>query len=340
MSLKVPSGIVSLRDIDVNPPNSSPGESSLPNSAGSAGTVVIRDDVPSTHINPFTPGPKKKNAVKDIFSPMALERMFEPPSPPIAPVTHNPSLSAQPNAPFQPSRLSQVHVAPSTTSADNSNLYGSEQDEIVATDLPNMVSFDGRKPSLNCQFTFAVARQTPNTPHLITPSGLPQAESTPIPTHRPSNLAVPPTDPRLRLFQFQYDTFTRDHLSAMVDSIAINSPSISNPDHLPSPYGQSPVTESSTAGGSTDLRSAKRVKLSPNSDVSTNTSGVGVLVQQPQRRTDWVGESKSLMAQIKEGARNFSTASTVATHKPPSRSPEGQAHDRLPSSTRHQYSRE
>lgn len=30
-------------------------------------------------------------------------------------------------------------------------------------------------------------------------------------------------DPRLKLFQFQYDTFTRDHLSALVDSIAVGS---------------------------------------------------------------------------------------------------------------------
>ncbi|QRW06729.1 Septation initiation network scaffold protein cdc11 [Ceratobasidium sp. AG-Ba] len=32
-----------------------------------------------------------------------------------------------------------------------------------------------------------------------------------------------PRDPRLKLFQFHYDTFTRDHLSALVDSIAVGS---------------------------------------------------------------------------------------------------------------------
>jgi hypothetical protein len=42
--------------------------------------------------------------------------------------------------------------------------------------------------------------------------------------HRtPSPSMLPPRDPRLKLFQFHYDTFTRDHLSALVDSIAVGS---------------------------------------------------------------------------------------------------------------------
>lgn len=39
----------------------------------------------------------------------------------------------------------------------------------------------------------------------------------------PSPNQLPPRDPRLKLFQFHYDTFTRDHLSALVDSIAVGS---------------------------------------------------------------------------------------------------------------------
>ncbi|KAF8479459.1 hypothetical protein JB92DRAFT_2822519 [Gautieria morchelliformis] len=39
---------------------------------------------------------------------------------------------------------------------------------------------------------------------------------------------APPTDPRLRLFQFQIDTFTREHLSTMVNSIAVHAPSDSS----------------------------------------------------------------------------------------------------------------
>ncbi|KAG9102979.1 hypothetical protein FRC07_010111, partial [Ceratobasidium sp. 392] len=39
----------------------------------------------------------------------------------------------------------------------------------------------------------------------------------------PSPNFLPPRDPRLKLFHFHYDTFTRDHLSALVDSIAVGS---------------------------------------------------------------------------------------------------------------------
>lgn len=337
LSLTAPRGTLQLRDFD---PVSSdkPGESSSTEPTEPIGTFVIRHDAPTTHINPMTPG-AKKNAHKDFFSPMALERMFEPPSPPKPSILHVPLASNPTNAPFQPSRLSQVHLANSSLSPQNSALDDCAReprrsDEIVETDMPNMISFDGRKPSLNCQFTFAVARQTPPQPqpHFITPSGLPQAESTPLPTHPPSS-TIPATDPRLRLFQFQYDTFTRDHLSAMVDSIAINSPSISNPDHfpgsLPSPSGLSPVTDPHTTGGSSDFRSAKRIKLSPVSDFFSDGDGINPVGRRPKARTDWVGESKSLMAQIKE-ARDFSTISSVTTTKRPGQVFDGQPHDRLP----------
>lgn len=335
LSLRAPKGTVQLRNVDVQSPDR-PGDSSFLQSVQPAGTFVIRDDVPTTHFNPITPGQKKKNAVKDFFSPMALERMFEPPSPPKLSI-YVPPASNPTNAPFQPSRLSQVHLADSSHSPHNSSLVDCTRkpirsDEIVETDMPNMISFDGRKPSLNCQFTFAVARQTPTPPHLISPSGAPQAQSTPLPSYPPSAI-VPATDPRLRLFQFQYDTFTRDHLSAMVDSIAINSPSISNPDHfpgsLPSPFGHSPVTETHTTGDSSDIRSAKRIKLSPVSDFFGDGDGSRHVLQRPKKRTDWVGESKSLMAQIKE-ARDFSGLSSVTAANPPSQSSGGQQHDRLP----------
>lgn len=329
-----PRGTIQLRDFG-SVSSARPAEPSFAQPTEPVGTFVIRHDAPTNHFNPMTPG-AKKNAVKGFFSPMALERMFEPPSPPKTSTLHVPLASKPTNAPFQPSRLSQVHLATSSLSSHNSALDDCAQgpqrnDEIVETDMPNMISFDGRKPSLNCQFTFAMARQTPSRPpNLIKPSGLPQAESTPLPTH-PTSPIVPVSDPRLRLFQFQYDTFTRDHLSAMVDSIAINSPSISNPDHfprsLPSPFGLSPVTDPHTTGSSSDLRSAIRIKLSPITDFFPDGDGSSPTVQRPKARTDWVGESKSLMAQIKE-ARDFSTTSSVTTTKPPVL--EGQPHDRLP----------
>ncbi|KAF7327773.1 hypothetical protein MKEN_00357000 [Mycena kentingensis (nom. inval.)] len=99
-------------------------------------------------------------------------------------------------------------------------------DEIVETDLPAMVSFHGRRASLDCKFIFSAPRQLDPKPTL----SFPQAQSTPTPPFAPNNAAAeiaaaapPSTDPRLRLFQFQYDTFTRDHLSALADSIAVNA---------------------------------------------------------------------------------------------------------------------
>ncbi|KAI0029478.1 hypothetical protein K488DRAFT_80141 [Vararia minispora EC-137] len=258
-----------------------------PGSPHRIGTVLVREDAPGPDLS-RTPAAAKKGAMKNFFSPLALERMFEPPSPP-KPTTS--SHSQNPAAPSVPSRLSQVH--------------GAE-------------SFSGLRPSMDCQFTFAVPHLTPNG--AITPPGYPQAESTPVAAH-----AIPPTtpatDPRLRLFQFQYDTFTRDHLSAMVDSIAVNSPSLSNTGNLTnrhsSPFGLSRVTES-TATSSSDVRSAKRVKLSPMSDFTGEGEGARAIVKRDTLRKDYVGESKSLMAQIRQ-ARDFSTISTVASRSGASR---------------------
>ena len=62
-----------------------------PYPGSSVGTFLVRDDVAQSPILPQTPGRKKKNVfMKDFFSPLALERMFEPPSPP--PSTPSPPL--------------------------------------------------------------------------------------------------------------------------------------------------------------------------------------------------------------------------------------------------------
>src|SRR5438132_728975 len=78
--------------------------------------------------------------------------------------------------------------------------------------------------STACPRTFSVPRETSSRSNALGAGGLPQAQSTPNPLFLP-RAAAPPTDPRLKLFQFQYDTYTREHLSALVDSIAINTPS-------------------------------------------------------------------------------------------------------------------
>jgi hypothetical protein len=59
------------------------------------------------------------------------------------------------------------------------------------------------------------------------------------------------------------------------------------------------------------------VKLSPPSDYYGEGDGAGATIARPKElRKDYVGESRSLMQQIKQ-ARDFSTISTVASGQTP-----------------------
>ncbi|KAJ7695714.1 hypothetical protein B0H17DRAFT_1055320 [Mycena rosella] len=242
------------------------------------GTFLVREDIPNGPVLPKTPGRGRTGIIKDFFSPLPLERMFEPPTPPIAPIPVPPTPAPPAAEPDSPS------------------------DEILETDMPNMVSFHGRKASVNCQFTFAAPRDHSLVPDTAKPS-YPQAQSTPTP-FAPNN-AAPTTDPRLRLFQFQYDTFTREHLSALADSIAVNTPSGTG---ARSDGRLSTVSEASFS----DLRSTKRVKLSPPSDYGEGAGARASIARPKIYGKAYVGESLSLMEKIKQ-ARDFSTLSTVAS---------------------------
>ena len=131
----------------------------------------------------------------------------------------------------------------------------------------------------------------------------------------------PLTDPRLRLFRFQYDTFTREHLSAIVDSIAINTPSGPSTTE-PSGNHSNALSRVSefTPTIPSRLRSAKRVKLSLPSDLYDDGGDVaGAAISRPKHtRKDYVEESQSLMQKIKQ-ARDFSTVSTAGASSPASR---------------------
>ena len=271
--------------------------SSITTSSVAPGTFVVREDAPPVSLLPKTPGHNNKNKRKDFFSPMALERMFEPPSPPKQPTEPPvPSTSHRTAAPVIPSRLSKVHYPDESAGEGDPN-------EIIETDIPYLAAFDPRKPSLNGQFTFSFPQSTPNL------SPIPQ--STPVARPRTPN-NPPATDPRLRLFQFQYDTFTREHLSAMVDSIAVNSnkatPTLSS---RTSAHGISHISEVEDESMSR-MRSSKRIKLSPAVDYSDDDPpSTPVPPERPNSKRDYVGESKSLMEQIRR-ARDFSTISTNA----------------------------
>ena len=258
------------------------------------GTFLVKQDVPALPLLPQTPGrSNKKGLIKDFFSPLPLERMFEPPSPP----AQKPSI---PNQLVVSSRLAQEYV-PGESSTEVED-HSHEDAGTHNFKPPNMEAFN------NHQFTF-------NVPRISAPlddDGIAQAQSTPLP--RGTQIQAPLTDPRLKLFQFQYDTFTRDHLSAIVDSIAVNSPSGgSRP--TPTFSSGSSYTSDREQLNNSHLRSAKRMKLSPPSDYGEG-DGEGASIARPKIfGKDYVGESRKMMEQIKL-ARDFSTISTVASVQP------------------------
>jgi hypothetical protein len=277
ISLTVPVSPLPLGDVDV------------------AGTFLIRKDVPSA-LPQKTPG-RAKGLIKDFFSPIPLERLFDPPSP--ARVSSHPDLSP-------PTHGHVTHDVPSPSAPAASSRITS-QSGTVNSNPSEVAAFDGWRPNAHCQFTFTVPDSAPS-PRVASPA-FARAKDTP----GAAASFIPSIDPPLRLFQFQYDTFTRDHLSAMVDSIAINSPSGSNAENLAgntsSPFGLPTVSEASAQFNSIELRSAKRVKLSPISDFGDSEDGSGCGHQGLVFRKDYVGESRSLMARMRT-ARDISMLST------------------------------
>lgn len=265
-------------------------ESTSPSNAPSntVGTFVVREDIPTAPLLPKTPGRNKKPIMKDFFSALPLERLFDPPTPPSGSM-------------FQP-------PGPGVTLQDSESRP--TNDQLIEMGM-SVEAVSEPKASIDCQFTFAIPHDTSPKPiSELRPGGAPQAQSTPAPPFAPNRVA-PLTDPRLRLFQFQYDTFTRDHLSAMVDSIAVNTPSGGSGTGTPSPasFFHGPQA----TGPRSHLRSIKRVKLSPKSDFYGEGDGAGAMIARPKLfRKDYVGESQSLMQKIKQ-ARDFSTISTVAS---------------------------
>ena len=306
LSLTQPIGSLLVPNVDLELDTSQSGSTN----SDTGGTFLVRPDVPSVPILPKTPGKINKGIVKDFFSPLALETMFEPPSPPMNQST---PLPPPPSAPAIPSRLSQVHFPepePSTSqdpNVDTSKEFSSHNPKLNPS-IPGVVD-DPAGPS-TYKFTFSAPQSSPF--HRV--GAIPNAQSTPGPIRTYQN--PPPTDPRLRLFHFQYDTFTRDHLSAMVDSIAVNTPSAENVSTPSSRSESTPGMPRVSDRSISRLRSAKRIKLSPPSDFSVSGDGAAVIFRPDDAQRDYVGEAMSFMEKIRQ-TRDFSTISTSTTSQSP-----------------------
>ncbi|WVR05863.1 hypothetical protein IAU60_002889 [Kwoniella sp. DSM 27419] len=125
------------------------------------------------------------------------------------------------------------------------------------------------------------------------------------------------SNPALRLFRSTYDTYTREHLSALVDSIAIE-PSPSPPTshgarnaHAWSP-AEGPISPSASGSRSTpsgssissDARSSKRLRLSPPSPPK-RVIGQGL--------RDWGAQGRAMMDRIR--GRDAGEESTTSASK-------------------------
>ena len=170
------------------------------------GTFVVHDDKPITPIQPRV----QRALRKDIFTPLKLETMFNPPSPQ---ETRVPT----PEQSLNSSGCKKTHVTPERS-------------------VPFL--FNGRDSSNAFPFTFSVQRS-------------------PRPDPVQHNCTDPQVDKsRLKLFHFHYDTFTREHLSALVDAIPISSSSLNS-------SSASIHDDTNSPSSISHYRPAKRIKLSP-----------------------------------------------------------------------------
>jgi len=269
-----------------------------------AGTFVVKKGVEDDR------GKALARKGRDMFGPTALEKMFQPPSPPQPPqpqhaVPDDARRSSHPYAPANPSRLS-MSVTPSTalsmTTSEVPTRLGGDEDSVLREDTVVREDVSG-VPQQDFSFSYPA-------PHIAAGSTGTRSESgsgtvrggssrskapfqpslDPLEDGEPSNSTIHDRPhrrkhprnasspragssiPGLRLFRSTYDTYTRDHLSALVDSIAIE-PSPSPPsmpdaqnlrDWFPSASlsGSGDGTGSGSSEGS-DLRSSKRLRMSP-----------------------------------------------------------------------------
>ena len=117
----------------------------------------------------------------------------------------------------------------------------------------------------------------------------------------------------VHLFQFQYDTFTCNHLSAIVDSIAANTPSDGS--RSPTLSNSSSYISEHKQLKNSHLCSAKHIKLSLPSDYGEGDNEGASIAHPKIIGKDYVGESRSMMEQIKS-VKDFSTITSVASIQP------------------------
>ena len=343
-----------------------------------AGTFVVKDGVDDDRGRQLARNAFGKAKTTDMFGPTALEKMFQPPSPPPQPqvieptsnpnpdpVLHDdtptpaPRKPSHPYAPANPSRLSKS-VTPSTVSGSTSfslpspeDMYPSNIDE-NGPDVSYTVeggegetSQSARRHHLlsgevetdlspllrggNYPFRFNAPLRSASRPNreedydkLFDPSLSPFGSGEPshstlhrVPHTKHGMSSIEATS-GLRLFRSTYDTYTREHLSALVDSIAIEpSPSPTgdpnasgarewSPEGTPSYFGsgsRSGSKSGSRLSDENDMRSSKRMRMSP---CSPGRQVCGM--------RDWGAQGRAMMDKIRgRDAESTTSASLTRT---------------------------
>ncbi|OCF33354.1 hypothetical protein I316_05096 [Kwoniella heveanensis BCC8398] len=404
-----------------SPPSSRSSSGSGPGpkeDIGGAGTCVVKEGVEDNRGQHLARNPMGPKGGKDIFGALPLERMFDPPSPPLRVQTHDqpqeiastsppehmsstpiatPTPAAinharrtsHPYAPANPSRLSKS-VTPSSNDSfttissaagslaptpvlehdgfdepdslirDSTILHDEEEQDdesnaakqedgantksarlgemtLRSGEVETDMSPFNRRGSGDYPFTFNAPRH-PSTSSpdpgrsersIFDPDldagGEGPSHSTlhfrhkptpaPLQMQAPRGVSQQSSNPGLRLFRSTYDTYTREHLSALVDSIAIE-PSPSPPTNLttrgsrdwePAAEGSiSPSTSGSrsTPSGSSlssDARSSKRLRLSPPSPPRRNAG-----------LRDWGAQGRAMMDKIRGRDAGEETTTSVS----------------------------
>lgn len=315
---------------------------------GGAGTFVVKDGVDDDRGKHLARKGKDMfgpSALEKMFrppSPIVEETPAVVPTTPAPASTSPPSTNhidsirraSNPYAPTNPSRLSKS-VTPSNISSSfsvtlphegdsqNTTILHDEEDasslivdverdtdrtrELKSGEIETDMSLP--RPGQNYPFTFSHpvadnAKEVSPNPSLSPFDPETKSQST-IHNHSPPK-------PGLRLFRSAYDTYTREHLSALVDSIAIDaSPS-------PPPFGATsaryhgsrvesssgsseqsgPIRSGSRQSYSDESRSSKRMRMSPSSP-GRRHNGV----------RDWAAEGRVMMDRLRAAAESTTTGS-------------------------------
>ena len=283
-----------------SPPSSDEG-------AAPAGTFVVKEGVEDDRGKALA----KVKKGRDMFGPTALEKMFQPPSPdqqpqapshqaqqPTSQQSHSkqphadePRIKPQATAPTMDARRASHPYAPANPSRLSKSVTPSTASSITMSEMPT-----GLAEGLSVTREEEAEPDLPRQEFSFTyPAPAPESHSTVFDRPPPSGV---------RLFRSTWNTATREHLSNILDSIALEpSPSPPSAPNAQNLQGWSPDASSSE---SSDMRSSKRMRMSPVSPAKreSGTEGGGTI--------DWGAQGRAMLERIRRRPVESTTSGSVS----------------------------